>query len=287
VQFKSTITALFALPIVAACNLNGSNVVTKSELIQASQNYAPVYADGVTSIYESLTTTGLTGFAGNPDGTVSEIRVRVDLEAGLAYISIDGAEEIEYDDVQNQYNALIFYNQAAQHAYVSYYGYEPNYISFGGGEIDADSSGYFGQETASAALPTETAIYSGYWDAEGATASTNIYANGNMGLAVGFATGNVTGYSNGSFNASNNETETYDGGSFIGTITGTVTGSRIAGTMTVDGDATGEMDLMGAIYGDDAGYAAGGIGGSLTSEAGTQSLGGNFYLYRSHGCGLC
>ena len=58
--------------------------------------------------------------------------------------------------------------------------------------------------------------------------------------------------------------------------------------MTVAGDATGEMDLMGAIYGNEAEYAAGGIGGSLTSEAGTQSLGGNFYLYQGGGgCGFC
>ena len=47
-QYKSKFLALCALPLVAACNLNGSNVVTKSELIQASQNYAPVYTDGET-----------------------------------------------------------------------------------------------------------------------------------------------------------------------------------------------------------------------------------------------
>ncbi len=49
--------------------------------------------------------------------------------------------------------------------------------------------------------------------------------------------------------------------------------------MTVIGEASGQFDMLGAFYGEDSEMAAGGVGGSLTSEAGEMSLGGAFVLY--------
>ncbi|MGI9389896.1 MAG: hypothetical protein ACR2O1_07555 [Boseongicola sp.] len=286
-----------AVPFLGACAglipTEYVQVVGSNDSMEPSQFFAAAYTDdGETDLIEHLLGNGLTGFVGNSDGTVSEVRVRFDNEDEVVYVSIGGGAEIVYDDFgkgdfEDDEGWIEIANAAAQYAYFEFNGYEPSQIELDDEGTGAESDGYFGAETAHIALPTETATYHGYWDAEGHTGTSGIEAGGHMGLAVGFGSGNITGYAEGGFNAWNDDTETEDGGSFVGGITGSVVGSRIAGTMSVDGDASGDIDLMGAIYGEEGEFAAGGIGGSLTSEAGELNLGGDFFLYNEGGEGPC
>ncbi len=270
--------AFCAIPLLAACG--GSTTTTK-----LGSFYAPVYTDGETTVYQALVADGLTGFAGGSDGSVHEIRVRFDEATEIVYVAVDGNPEIVYDTVDDfDENFVAVSNAAGQWAYAEYYDGEPVYVEFGDNAFDYNE-GAIGLETAALALPTETATYFGNWNGYGETATTEIFAGGNIAMDIGFGSGEITGTTFGGFNASNSATETMSDGSLEGTISGTVTGSRIAGTMSLTGDATGEMDLMGAIYGEVGEYAGGGVAGSLTSDAGTQSLGGGFFLQQ--GCGFC
>ena len=285
---RSFLILACALPILAGCGVFEDTVYIEgsAEAAQPSQYFTPAYTDdGETDMIDHLFGDGLTGFVGNSDGTVSEVQVRFDDDEELVYVSIGGGEEVVYDDVYDDEDWLEVANDAAQYAYIELYGYGANEIELYDEETGAESDGYFGIETASDALPTETATYHGYWDAYGETDSTEIGAGSHMSLAVGFASGNITGYTEGGFDAWNDDTETYAEGSFFGGISGSVEGSRIAGTMSVDGDASGEFDLMGAIYGEDAEVAAGGVGGSLSTDAGEMDLGGSFWLYQEEGEG--
>lgn len=219
--------------------------------------------------------------------------MRVDEAAGIAYVAVDGEPEIAYDEVAyagSDYVELV--NAASQWVYASYYGSEPVYIEFGQDGTFDFSEGYFGVETAPSALPTETASYYGGWSAEGQTDTTSVYAGGNLTVAIGFASGEIVGFTQGGYDAFDDTTESYEGGSLAGIVSGSVDGSRIVGTMDFFGETTGQMDLAGAIYGETGEYAAGGVGGSLDTDLGTQSLGGEFFLYQSGDerfgpCGLC
>lgn len=64
-----------AIPLLGACGfLTDSVYVEGSET--SSGAYSPAYTDdGETSFEDHLYTTGLTGFVGNSDGSISEIRV--------------------------------------------------------------------------------------------------------------------------------------------------------------------------------------------------------------------
>ena len=126
-------------------------------------------------------------------------------------------------------------------------------------------------ETDPAALPTGSAIYSGYFNAysEGSSIS------GNLGLDVDFANGEIGGAATGNYYVSDEETSV--SGPFLGEIAGNVTGSRAGGTVFAEGnDMSGEFDFMGGIYGDSGQYISGGFGGTMTTTAGETSIGGSF-----------
>ncbi|AZQ68991.1 hypothetical protein EF888_18760 [Silicimonas algicola] len=279
-KLKSIIVAFSVLPVLTACGGGTGPSAIGSK-------YNPVYTDGEIVTYEALTAEGLTGFVGGEDGSVKEVRVRMD-DTGLdpiVYVSIDGGPEIVFDGYDGgSYDGyqgyLYLFNDAAQYAYMDYYGTDAASIELGG-EEEVDRDGYFGLETAAAALPTDTVSYYGGWNAYGGSQTTGINASGMMSLSVDFADSSVNGITQGGFDAYNDDLEQETGGNLFGSIEGQVSGSRIDAAMSLYGDATGTMDMKGAFYGDDAQNLAGGVGGSLDTEVGTMSLGGGFWTERS------
>lgn len=291
---KLTFSVFAALPILSGCDVFTETkyvdrVPVTESATMPSQIYSAAFTDdGETMMIEHLLGAGLTGFVGNSDGTVSEVRVRFDEAEELVYVAIDGGEEIVYDDLLDDGEDWIeIANAAGQEAYLYYSEGEPASINLWASESYGHSDGYFGVETAAAALPKESASYSGGWNASGSTGTTEAYAGGFINTAIDFETGELVGYSEGGFEMWNDETEAFSYGSLLAVISGSVEGSRLAATMDVFGDVSGTMDMMGAIYGEEGQYAAGGIGGSLTSEAGEMNLGGDFFLSGGEGRRPC
>lgn len=71
-----------------------------------------------------------------------------------------------------------------------------------------------------------------------------------------------------------------DNQTIYGTIDGSVTGSRIAGTVFVNGGATGELDFAGAANGAGAQGLDGAMAGTLTVGEDDFTTGGIFDLNR-------
>ena len=267
------------LPFLGACDLitdteyvqvNGDPIEEKPPLseIAASSLYDPVLHGSVS--FEEMLATGVPGFVGNPDGSISEVWVRVD--AGVLYVSRDGGPEVAYSN--SNYitsNPISFYGDWAGengNLYYSVSAGRPGSFS----DYSSDRSvGYLGMETDPSALPTGSAIYSGNFNAS----NEGSYLYGNLGLDVDFASGEIGGTATGTYYFTFEETPV--SGAFLGDIAGSVTGSRVGGTMFADGaDMSGEFDFMGGIYGESGQYINGGVGGTLTTTAGETSVGGVF-----------
>ncbi len=205
-KLKSIIVAFSVLPVLTACGGGTGPSAIGSK-------YNPVYTDGEIVAYDALTTDGLTGFVGGEDGSVKEVRVRMD-DTGddpIVYVSIDGGAEIVFDGYDGgSYDGyegyLYLFNDAAQYAYMDYFGTDAASIEVGGDEA-IDRDGYFGLETAASALPTDTVSYSGGWNAYGSTESSGVEAGGMMSLSVDFADSSVNGITQGGFDAWESELE--------------------------------------------------------------------------------
>ena len=259
----------------------------------SSQAYSPVYTDdGETSLEEHLFTTGVTGYVGNSDGSISEIRVRIDdseEEATAFLLSIDGGPEVEYSDNNTKCCGFTFENEAGDQFEIGFEEFGPEgsllYAYLYNAEETEWSEGSFGVHTAPNALPEGSAYYDGYWNASGETETTGIEAGGHLEIEVDFNSGLLAGYTEGGFDAYDDNLEDETGGEFYGSIVGSVEDSELNADMIVIGDASGQFDLLGAFYGEEGEIAAGGIGGSLTSEFGEMNLGGSFTL--EHGGDFC
>lgn len=290
---KSAFVLTLAMPLVAGCGvLTDTKIVDRAAFNGSpSEIYQAVIADGENTVGDALFAEGLTGFVGGSDGTVKEIRVRLDPENPIAYIAADGQPEIAYEidfaSIDEYSGYLVLFNEAAQYAYTNWYGDQPAYVSFGDEETGVENWGFYGLETDVANLPTGSVVYNGYFDVEGWNETTDTgIEEANLALAVNFENSSLSGIADGYFYSYDYENDIYDSGRVIGTVEGTVAGSRIAGSMNVAGAASGQLDMMGAFYGDAAQNLAGGMGGSLTSDTGTQTVGGEFILYGDIECGL-
>lgn len=273
------------LPFVAGCALITEEAVVAgaaTSSMEASSVYDGVEADGINTLKSAVKDGGVTGFIGNEDGTVSEVLVRISADGETAYLSVDGGEEIEFptknyshEHINGGYGQ---WSNGTDTIYVNYHGDGMDYV---GDNSDNGFRGRIGLETPADSLPTGTATYTGWWNAESAGnhyEEGHIYANGQINLDADFDTGGIEGMTIGNYGGDGTS------GIFAGTIDGMISGSRIAGTAFVEGpDVTGEFDMLGGIFGQTGDQMGGGIAGTLTDETGDHALGGNFYLNIDNG----
>lgn len=271
-----------ALPLLAACAAsNGTSNV--GDYLSATT------ADG--TLEEVITSTGVKGFVGNSDGTVSEVRVRIDMSdpsSPAFYLSRDGGPEENFYIEETPVAALMLEEPILAGSYTL--------INDDGDTLDlvldeADfaylnlerasefSRGSFGLQTETANLPTSTAYYSGGFNFGTDDGTYRIGGGGYLELTVDFDDGGLIGYSGGGFDISSDELELYDGGGFDGVVIGEVSGSEMTATMNVLGSASGEFDMKGAFYGETGSELAGGMGGTLSTDYGDFGVGGSFELY--------
>lgn len=268
-----------ALPLLAACAASNGLPATDIDSYIASTT-----ADG--TLEEVITSTGVTGYMGNSDGTISEVRVRIDMtnpESPAFYLSKDGgAEENFYIDTTPEEAFLViepeiggFYdltNDAGDtlRVYVNTWGasgLDLERLAGGGGD------GVFGLQTEVADLPTGTPTYWGGLSFSGGNDAYRINGGGNMELTVDFNRNRVLGNVYGGYGVMDEDM----GGGFNGVVLGDIEGSEMTGTMTIAGNISGDLDMEGAFYGM-GGYAlSGGFGGNVSSsELGDMTIGGSF-----------
>ncbi len=163
---KSALVLTIAMPLLAGCVSSNDTPVTKSAAYSGSPTeiYEAVLADGIITIADALFAEGIPGFVGNKDGTVSEIRVRIDPETNFVHVSANGGAETVYDDIASlsldEYEGYIVIFNAAGDQVSSYWsGDGPASAQFYDGEEERRTSGgFYGLETATANLPTGTAV---------------------------------------------------------------------------------------------------------------------------------
>ena len=87
--YLTKFVAFATLPVLAACGGGSSGSGGSGDLFATTD-------DG--SFEEVVTSSGVTGYVGWSDGTISQVRVRADLsgEEAIVYLSIDGGEEVAY-----------------------------------------------------------------------------------------------------------------------------------------------------------------------------------------------
>lgn len=285
---KSTLALVFTLPALAGCG-----VLTETQIIEAKANsilsdkmpgdiYAPIYNDGETTLVEAIDGDGINYFVGQADGHVAQMNVRFNEDRTIAYVAVDGGEEVEYAtrlDYSESTSSLWgrWENEAGEELYLSQNkdGSYPGYLNLTGDD-GLLGRGRGGLETPIADLPSGTASYGGYFYMNG----PSTWVDGSMLVDADFEEGRVFGGMLGNYSVSG---ETYEYGSFSGTVDGTISGGRVGGTATMNSGAEGEFDMLGAIYGADGNVLAGGIAGTLTTESGDHAVGGDLYLYEGGG----
>jgi hypothetical protein len=284
-NLTNKIALVAAVSTLAACSSNSTAVPSAVQPVLTSAMlpgtlYAPVAYDGETNAVLEMVGDGIPGFIGNSDGTVSQALVRLSADRTVAYLSIDGGPEQEFSTRSGYYEDYPNYLYGTfSDGETSFYVSASNY-SNGYGSLNASSgynyigNGTIGLETALADLPTGVADYIGNFSMSGDTAS----AGGTMHLNLDFANSSIDGLFISSYYAFNEIEEIGNSGAMSGQIAGSIDGGRIAGTAATTTGPEGSFDFMGAVYGDEAQYAAGGIGGTLTVDDTDHTMGGGFYL---------
>ena len=260
--------------VLAGCNGSGGSTTTTTT---TSPTYDANFRDGVKTNYSELATTkGIESYIGNPDGTISQVKVRASSDYTTLFVSMDGSAEVEYTGTGGTTDGSTFITRVWTAANGDKFriatgtGDTSAYLRFEDNATGLFSRGVGGLETAINDLPTN-ASYSGFHSAEGA----GVTSSGNIALSVDFANGTLDGSINNAnfFDGSADNTYSAD-------ITGTTNGGRIAATATATGTVTGTLDLAGAAQGPNASELNGGIAGSLDSGGGAQTLGGYFNLLK-------
>lgn len=270
-KLKTLLFMSAAAPLLLGCDLlNGSGSVTRSSQssMRAAAMYEPVYNDTTNTNVSAIDGTGYAAFLGKQDGTLSQVFVRMNDDRTIAYVSIDGGDEVEYATRTSYYtNGSSYFNgrwenDEGQTIYVTPNGDYASYTEAHDGSVL--SRGYGGIETLPENLPSGEAVYSGNYNTNG-----DLYLYGQFSMGVDFADSDISGVFGAGYRSS---------GDTFGTIDGEVSGGRVAGTFFADGRYKGELDFQGAFFGDNGNQVAGGIAGTLTdSEDAEFSTGGNFY----------
>ena len=305
--FKSTTALVIAGVVLAGCGGGSSNNVSSAAF---GGIYEPNFRDGTNNEFDELATAeGLVYFIGNLDGTVSEVRVRVERNgAGDAddrlFVAVDGGAERQFEPIsgettvgsdangptlngaweasdgsQDQFSVSVDSNNNALFS-SAFLRINDAPIALGG-----FSKGFGGLETAVADLPAN-ATYSGSFnlDAEVTTeTSPGTFSTGNVsalntstsGAVVDFAGGTITGTHNGTSLLGTS-------GAVSGNINGTVNNTRLTGTLSVTDAATGTLDFGGSALGAGAETIRGGVAGTLDFGGGTgsEAVGGDFTLIK-------
>jgi len=275
-----TLTILLcSTQILAGCLSSSGNAPT------VATQYAAIERTGTNTTHQEALAAqkgeGVTAFVGNPDGTVSAVRWRLSSDLQTAYVSRDGGAEEEFTRTYTASGtetgiSAHFYNASGERVYIYSWGDGPSSIDF----YDNTQSnyyqqydrGYTGLETAADNLPTSSASYTGYMYTYG-----DIYTNGSIAMDVDFGAGTVSGTYSG--NASSGS-EFISSTGISGTIAGSTVNSRIDAAATMDTGATGQIDMVGAAYDQDAQNIFGGAAGTLTIGGEDYSSGGIFYSYK-------
>ncbi len=259
---------LFVLPLaLAACGSHGTTATNsaKSAPVSAFSGYDPVYANGTATVETQLKGDGLSGFITNPDGSISEILVRLSEDGETAYISIDGGPETEWSTKDSGASGSGTWNKGGSSLTIDWSG-----AVNGSSNLD-DQTAIFGLETPVDDLPGGSASYKGSFH----TTSDTGRANGSMSMDIDFASGAIGGDIKGGYGGY---------GKISGTISGGMEGGRMSGSilLTTDG-LSGSLDFMGAIYGSDGDTAAGVLAGDITSGGITDTQTGSFILNHTGG----
>ena len=233
---------------------------------EPSQIYQPTIADGIRKETMVVRDVGLTGFAGQADGSIIEIRYRLSEDGAVAYLSVNGGAEQGFD-------VALGGHVGSDYLYGSWGSDEEGYLalSLNNGRAGAVTihesefalAGYGGLEAPSEQLGHGTAVYSGSFQTSGGGR-----LEGPLAMEVDFAEASITGTAIGYS----------DGGSSIGEVTGELTGSRLAGVFVLEGEAKGELAFVGAVYGDAEQNLAGGVGGTIQLGGEEATLGGSFLV---------
>ncbi|MEM8802703.1 MAG: hypothetical protein AAGF55_09220 [Pseudomonadota bacterium] len=296
---KSTTALVLAGVVLAGCGGGSSNTVSNSPAFGGI--YEPNFRDGTNNEYDELASAeGLVYFIGNLDGTVSEVRVRIERNgAGAAddrlFVEINGAAAREFEPImgettdtgtelsgawvasdgsQDEFSVSVDSNNNALFS-SAFLRLNNAPVALGG-----FNRGFGGLETAVSDLPT-SATYTGSidLDTEGMPTPTSLTTvdaiDSTAAAMVDFAGGTITGTHTGtSFLGT--------GGSVNGDINGTVSGTRLTGTITVEDNATGTLDFGGSVLGAGAETIRGGAGGTVDfgGAQGSTTVGGGFLLIK-------
>lgn len=281
---KTISTALLLIATVAVTGCTRTTTVQgKTSEVMPMSTYDAKTLNGSNNNYSEITSEdGLVAVVGNTDGTLSEVRYRLNEERNVLYVSKDGGEEVEYATmVSNSTNGSTYQygewqNEDGERIYLNVHTNNNNnaYFRVRDSEGQYIAEGYGGLQTAPENLP-ENAVYNGNYYLRPGDNENYYYNYANMTMDVDFANGDISGAVSNAY--------IYDEGTaanYYGTIDGTVTNGRVAGTVFAEGDATGELDFAGAATGDDANRISGGIAGTLTIGEEEDTYGGHFDTYR-------
>lgn len=300
-NLKSTSALILAGAVLAGCGSSGGS----SSSSAFGGIYEPNVRDGSNNEYNELEN-GIVYFIGNLDGTVSEVRVTID-RAGTTdasddtlFVEIDGADARAFNPISGETTDVA--GTSLSGAWVAADGSQDEFsVSVNQSDLFSSAflrinnaptalggfnAGFGGLETAD--LP-DSATYSGEFQVDttnttssgGASTTTNVNAldTSTTNTVVDFANGTITGEHNGtSFIGAN--------GAVSGDIDGTVSGTRVVGTLSVEGAATGTLDFGGLATGSEAANIRGGVGGTLDfgGSTGSEAVGGAFCLAQTGSC---
>jgi len=265
--FKTASTALVSVLALSACGSSASITPEKVDLFApANENYAPVFDDGIAIAREVLSTDtvgeGITGFASQDDGSIKPFSLRISTDGQSAFLSIDGAEEIVFDTVEDNDNFIALFNNETTDIDITKFITSIAFVTRPDVDATAPAPVLQGRgvlRTPTKDLPTGTVSYSGSWEIN---SQTNDPVRASFSLDVGFASGNAQGEFRGNEDAS----------ALSGTITGQVRDGLFAAEAIATGEgATADLDMLGAFSGNGI-FVSGAIAGKINGDV----VGGSF-----------
>lgn len=276
---------------LTACGGGGGGGTVTNNAAGVAAIYPSNFGGGNRTEYDELEN-GIVVYVGGQDGSVSEFRVTID-RMGTANDPSDDILLVERDggpvrtfqpfrvDQDNGSDLAItwqasngdLFSLATENVFsVTPSDTDPTVLiasfTFGAGSAnDVLGFGGGGLETVVGTLPS-SATYSGEYALFSATSSLEIIGGATMN--VNFANGQITGSHEGFM----------DTGSVEGVVNGAVSNTRVAGTMSVTGDAVGTLNFGGAVVGPEGARIALAIGGVVDDGSGDEALGGRGLLFQ-------
>ena len=303
---KSTTALVLAGVVLAGCGGGSSNVSSAA----FGGIYDPNFRDGANNEYDELEE-GIVYFIGNLDGSVSEVRVRVDrngtdgdVSDDTLFVEINGGAAREFVPILSGPDQTTDTGTVLSGPWVASDGSQDEFsVAVDQGDLfsaasirinnapvalGGSSAGFGGLETEIADLPT-SATYSGEFqvDDEVTTSSGGSFTTSNVDALDTSTTDTVVDFANGTIVGTHNGTSSIGTtGAVSGDITGSVSGTRVTGSLSVTGAASGTLNYGGLATGSQAENIRGGVAGTLDfgGATGSQAVGGAFCLGQTAGC---